>query len=43
MEHDNDDEESQRESHMRTHLFNRQLVTIGGGTGPFAVLSRLKR
>ena len=43
MDHDNDDEESQRESHMRTHLFNRQVVTIGGGTGPFAVLSRLKR
>ena len=43
MVHENDDEEAQRESHMRTHLFNRQVVTIGGGTGPFAVLSRLKR
>ena len=43
MEHDQDDEESQRETHMRTHLFNKQVVTIGGGTGPFAVLSSLKR
>jgi uncharacterized cofD-like protein len=43
MEHDQDEEESQRESHMRTHLFNKQVVTIGGGTGPFAVLSSLKR
>src|SRR5512146_3541553 len=43
MEFDHDDEESQRESHMRTHLFNKQVVTIGGGTGPFAVLSSLKR
>jgi uncharacterized cofD-like protein len=43
MEHEHDDEESQRESHMRTHLFNKQVVTIGGGTGPFAVLSSLKR
>lgn len=43
MEFDHDDEESQRESHMRTHLYNKQVVTIGGGTGPFAVLSSLKR
>jgi uncharacterized cofD-like protein len=43
MEHDQDEEESQRDSHMRTHLYNKQVVTIGGGTGPFAVLSSLKR
>lgn len=43
MQQDHDDEESQRESHMRAHLFNKQVVTIGGGTGPFAVLSSLKR
>lgn len=43
MELDQDEQESQRESHMRTHLFNKQVVTIGGGTGPFAVLSSLKR
>jgi uncharacterized cofD-like protein len=43
MEHDQDEEEFQRESHMRTHLYNKQVVTIGGGTGPFAVLSSLKR
>src|SRR5262249_43076433 len=43
MEYERDDEESQRESHMRTYLFNKQVVTIGGGTGPFAVLSSLKR
>src|SRR5512146_3591781 len=43
MQQDHDDEDSQRESHMRTHLFNKQVVTIGGGTGPFAVLSSLKR
>jgi uncharacterized cofD-like protein len=43
MEHNHDEEESRRESHMRTHLYNKQVVTIGGGTGPFAVLSSLKR
>lgn len=43
MDFDNDDGEHQRDSHMRTNLFNRQVVTIGGGTGPFAVLSSLKR
>ena len=39
MENDLDDGELQRDSHMRTNLFNKQVVTIGGGTGPFAVLS----
>lgn len=43
MENDLDDGELQRDSHMRTNLFNKQVVTIGGGTGPFAVLSSLKR
>ncbi len=43
MEIDLDDGELQRDSHMRTNLFNKQVVTIGGGTGPFAVLSSLKR
>ena len=43
MDYEQDDEESRRESHMRTHLYNKQVVTIGGGTGPFAVLSSLKR
>ncbi|HET8908899.1 MAG TPA: gluconeogenesis factor YvcK family protein [Ktedonobacterales bacterium] len=43
MEQNQDEEESRRESHMRMHLYNKQVVTIGGGTGPFAVLSSLKR
>ncbi len=43
MENDLDDGELQRDSHMRSNLFNKQVVTIGGGTGPFAVLSSLKR
>lgn len=43
MDYDNDDGEYLRDSHMRSNLFNKQVVTIGGGTGPFAVLSSLKR
>jgi uncharacterized cofD-like protein len=43
VEYDREDLESQRDSRMQRHLSNRQVVTIGGGTGPFAVLSSLKR
>ena len=38
------DWERQREQERRTHLHlrDKRVVTIGGGTGPFAVLSSLK-
>ncbi|HEX6123137.1 MAG TPA: 2-phospho-L-lactate transferase CofD family protein, partial [Ktedonobacterales bacterium] len=38
------DWEQQREQERRTHLHlrDKRVVTIGGGTGPFAVLSSLK-
>ncbi|MBF6591091.1 MAG: YvcK family protein, partial [Ktedonobacterales bacterium] len=32
----------EREWHTHLRLRNKRVVTIGGGTGPFAVLSRLK-
>src|SRR5215467_11724490 len=38
-------EESRREREARalSQLLNKRVVTIGGGTGPFAVLSSLKQ
>lgn len=35
--------ERERESQALLQLLNKRVVTIGGGTGPFAVLSSLKR
>ena len=39
MDHTFDD----REARALSQLLNKRVVTIGGGTGPFAVLSSLKR
>ena len=36
-------DEREREAHALSQLLNKRIVTIGGGTGPFAVLSSLKR
>jgi uncharacterized cofD-like protein len=33
----------EREAHALAQLLNKRVVTIGGGTGPYAVLSSLKR
>ncbi len=35
--------ERERETQALVQLLNKRVVTIGGGTGPFAVLSSLKR
>src|SRR5436309_1333635 len=40
---DVDELERERETHALSQLVNKRVVTIGGGTGPFAVLSSLKR
>jgi uncharacterized cofD-like protein len=40
MEHN---QEAEREHSTLARLVNKRVVTIGGGTGPFAVLSSLKR
>jgi uncharacterized cofD-like protein len=38
-----DDTEREREAHALMQLVNKRVVTIGGGTGPFGMLSTLKR
>jgi uncharacterized cofD-like protein len=38
-----DETEREREAHALARLLNKRVVTIGGGTGPYAVLSSLKR
>src|SRR5258706_15557695 len=38
-----DELERERETRALSQLVNKRVVTIGGGTGPFAVLSSLKR
>ena len=34
---------SEQRSHALLNLREKHIVTIGGGTGPFALLSTLKR
>src|SRR5215469_11582156 len=36
-------DERERETHALMQLLNKRVVTIGGGTGPFGLLSGLKR
>ena len=43
MERSLDELERERETRALSQLVNKRVVTIGGGTGPFAVLSSLKR
>src|SRR5258708_39411954 len=38
-----DELERERETRALSQLVNKRVVTIGGGTGPFALLSSLKR
>src|SRR5258706_12711476 len=38
-----DELDREGETRALSHLVNKRVVTIGGGTGPFAVLSSLKR
>jgi uncharacterized cofD-like protein len=38
-----DETAREREAHALARLLNKRVVTIGGGTGPYAVLSSLKR
>jgi uncharacterized cofD-like protein len=41
--HDTEELERERESHALSQLVSKRVVTIGGGTGPFGLLSSLKR
>lgn len=43
MDHSERDWSRQRESQTRRAIASQRVVTIGGGTGPFALLSELKR
>ncbi len=43
MSRDSVDLEHERESRALSQIVNKRVVTIGGGTGPFGVLSTLKR
>jgi uncharacterized cofD-like protein len=43
MEHERESHESAREHGALARLMGKRVVTIGGGTGPFAVLNSLKR
>ncbi len=43
MSRDQDERDFEREAQALRRLQDKRVVTIGGGTGPFAVLSNLKR
>jgi uncharacterized cofD-like protein len=43
MDGNQDEAEREREARALAQLLNKRVVTIGGGTGPFGVLTSLKR